>query len=318
MSAPLVVTFGEALLRLSPPRAERLRGANALTLRVGGAEANVAAGVAGLGLRARWYSRLPVGELGERALGEIRGRGVDVTFVERGAGRMGLYFLEEGVAPRATSVAYDRSHTAFTNVGSESAAAALAAGLLADANALVTSGITLALGDGSRAAAAELWRAAGQAGVMRVFDVNYRGRLAPPAAAVAHAAPFLAAAELVVVAERDALALYGGLAAVRSAAPGALVVMTRGPAGASAHGLPEGDIEQPALPSAADGRIGRGDAFLAGFLSGLLRESGPAKALALGVACASLKSTWAGDLPDLDLSEVEALAAGSGASDVAR
>src|SRR5690606_36676456 len=132
------------------------RGANALTLRVGGAEANVAAGVAGLGLRARWYSRLPVGELGERALGEIRGRGVDVTFVERGAGRMGLYFLEEGVAPRATSVAYDRSHTAFTNVGSESAAAALAAGLLADANALVTSGITLALGDGSRAAAAEL------------------------------------------------------------------------------------------------------------------------------------------------------------------
>src|SRR5690606_36089981 len=178
-----------------------------------------------------------------------------------------------------------------------------------DANALVTSGITLALGDGPRAAAAELWRAAGEAGVMRMFDVNYGSRLATPAEAALHAAPLLASAEVVVVAERDALALYCGLADVQRAAPNALLVVTRGAAGASVHGLPDGVIEQPALPSAAEGRIGRGDAFLAGFLSGHLRGRGPATALTLGVASASLKSTWAGDLPDLDLREVEALAA---------
>lgn len=308
MSNPLVVTFGEALLRLSPPVAEPLRGATALSLHVGGAEANVAVGLASLGLAARYFGRLPANDLGERVLGELRRHGVDVSYVERGPERMGLYFLEEGVGPRPARVTYDRAGSAFAHVGEQGAAVALDAGLMGGASAFVTSGITMALGAGPRAAAARLWRAAGTAGATRVYDVNFRSRLCTAAEAVAHAAPLLADAEVVVVAERDALALHGGVPQLRAAAPRALVVVTRGADGATAH-LPAGDVvEQPALGVAEAGRIGRGDAFLAGFLFGHLGGRGVAGSLALGVASASLKSTWAGDLPDLRLADVEALA----------
>lgn len=312
-----MVTFGEALLRLSPPRAVPLREAGALAVHVGGAEANVAVGLASLGMPTRFFSRLPQGGLGERVLGELRRHRVDVAFVERSTDRMGLYFLEEGVGTRPARVTYDRAGSAFAHIGGAHAEAAIAAGLLAGANALVTTGITLALGRGPRDAAGLLWRAAGDVDATRVFDVNHRSLLVGADAAVEYAAPLLATAEVVITAERDALDLYGGVEGLRRAAPNALVVVTRGGAGAAAHLVSGEVVEQAAVPVAPEGRIGRGDAFLAGFLFGHLSGRGVARSLALGVASASLKSTWAGDLPVLDLEDVERLAGGSGAQPAA-
>lgn len=308
MTRPLVVTFGEAMLRLSAPRAQPLRLADSLSVHVGGAEANVAAGVGSLGLRARWFSRVAEGELGERVLGELARHGVDTAFAARGEGRTGLYFFEEGVGARPASVVYDRAASAFTAVGAKDAEAALAAGLLGGAAAFVTSGISLALGDGPRAAAALLWERAGAAGALRVLDVNYRSRLATPREAAAQAAPLLAAADLVFVAERDLGALFNGLSSLRAAAPGATVVITMGAAGARAVPPGGGTFTQSALPSADEGRLGRGDAFLAGYLTATLERADALSALAFGVACASLKSTLAGDLGVLERSQAEALA----------
>lgn len=329
MSKPLVVTFGEAMLRLSAPRAQPLRLADSLSVHVGGAEANVAAGVASLGLRARWYSRVARGELGERILGDLAQHGVDTACVARGAERTGLYFFEEGSGARPASVIYDRAGSAFTAVLEADAAAAVEAGLLDGAAAFVTSGITLALGDGPRAAAAYLWRRAGHGGAVRVLDINYRSRLATPAEAAAQAAPLLASADIVVVAERDLGPLFGDLAGLRAAAGAARIVITQGAAGAStalpgitagapgtldgAPGTPAGapdgtTVAQGALPSADEGRIGRGDAFLAGYLTAHLEGGDVREALAFGVASASLKSTQASDLPALDRARVEALA----------
>ncbi len=315
MSKPLVVTFGEAMLRLSAPRAQPLRLADSLSVHVGGAEANVAAGVASLGLRARWYSRVARGELGERILGDLAQHGVDTACVARGAERTGLYFFEEGSGARPASVIYDRAGSAFTAVLEADAAAAVEAGLLDGAAAFVTSGITLALGDGPRAAAAYLWRRAGHGGAVRVLDINYRSRLATPTEAAAQAAPLLASADIVVVAERDLGPLFGGLAGLRAAAGAARIVITQGAAGASTvlpgtpAGAPDGTtVAQGALPSADEGRIGRGDAFLAGYLTAHLEGGDVREALAFGVASASLKSTQASDLPALDRARVEALA----------
>jgi len=49
-----IVTFGETMIRLSPPDHLRLEQTNSLNLSVGGAELNVAAGVARLGLKSAW------------------------------------------------------------------------------------------------------------------------------------------------------------------------------------------------------------------------------------------------------------------------
>lgn len=305
---PRVVAFGEALLRLSPPTAERLRSARELSVHVGGSEANVAVGLATLGLAARYYSRLPDGELGARVLGELRRYGVDVSYVTAGPGRLGLYFMEDAVGPRPARVTYDRVGSAFTQITEADAARALDAGLLQGAAALVTSGITLAVGEGPAAAAGRLWQAAAAAGAARVLDVNYRSRLASPAAAVGQLAPLLPLAEVVVVAQRDAELLYAGVSGLRRAAPGALLVVTRGAAGAAAYPPEGGTVEVAALPAAPQGRIGRGDAFLAGFLSKHLTGLPLERSLRYGVASASLKSTLAGDLPDLDAAEVATLA----------
>ena len=53
-----VVTFGEAMIRLSSPEYRRLENATKLDVEIGGGEYNVAVGCAHLGLKAAWVSRL--------------------------------------------------------------------------------------------------------------------------------------------------------------------------------------------------------------------------------------------------------------------
>src|SRR5256885_1185778 len=97
-----LVTLGEILLRLAIPSPARFETARQLDVQIGGAEANVAAACARLGLRVAWISSLPGNQWGERARHELAGHGVDCRFVHtRPNARMGLYFVEYGVAPRA-------------------------------------------------------------------------------------------------------------------------------------------------------------------------------------------------------------------------
>ena len=74
----------------------------------GGGEANVAVALAQWGIAARFVTALPEGPLGDAALGQLRGLGVDISRVIRRPGRMGIYFLEAGAAQRASGVIYDR------------------------------------------------------------------------------------------------------------------------------------------------------------------------------------------------------------------
>ncbi len=314
-SAPLVVTFGEAMLRLTPPAGERLAGSGQLSMHVGGAEANVAAGTAGLGMRARWFSRVSSLATGDAVLREIGAHGVDTSYVQRASGRTGLYFLEEGDGPRPASVVYDRAGSAFAGITGRDAATALESGLLDGASAFVTSGITLALGEGPSSAARLIWDSAG--GLLRCFDVNYRASLATPEEAAAAARHFMESCDVLVIAERDAQALFG-TTDLRSRAGDALVVLTRGSSGAVASAADGVAVPVQALPVGTSGRIGRGDAFVAGLLTGMLRGLGTAEALRLGVASASYKSSLAGDLARLDSEAVEALAAGASGGDVLR
>ncbi|TMG03503.1 MAG: sugar kinase, partial [Chloroflexi bacterium] len=96
-----LITLGEVLLRLAVPSPARFESARVLDVQIGGAEANVAAACARLGLRTAWISALPDNPWGERVRRELTGHGVDCAYVKILPGtRLGVYFLEYGVPPR--------------------------------------------------------------------------------------------------------------------------------------------------------------------------------------------------------------------------
>src|SRR4030043_442389 len=105
-----VVTLGEAMLRLSPPDFHRLEQTSSFDVKVGGGELNVAVGVARLGIESAWVSKLPENALGRMVRNKAREQGVDTShIVWSNSGRVGIYFLEVGASPRASSVLYARS-----------------------------------------------------------------------------------------------------------------------------------------------------------------------------------------------------------------
>src|ERR671923_2827549 len=112
-----VVTFGEAMIRLSPPNFLRLEQAHSLDLKVGGAELNTAVGLARLGHPSAWVSRLTNNPLGRLIANHAREAGVSTEHVLwTDDDRVGVYFLEFGAAPRASSVLYDRKGAAIAAI----------------------------------------------------------------------------------------------------------------------------------------------------------------------------------------------------------
>src|SRR2546428_5316407 len=169
-----LVTLGEVLLRLSIPSPGRIETARQLDVQVGGAEANVAAACARLGLKVAWISALPANPWGERTRRELVGHGVDCAHVRLTEGaRIGVYFLEYGVPPRPVGVLYDRRASAFAGLteGEVDGEPVRRAGLVH------LTGIPPALGED----AGGLVRRAMREAPAFSFDVNYRASLWSPA-----------------------------------------------------------------------------------------------------------------------------------------
>jgi len=169
-----VLGIGESLLRLSTPRHERLGDAAQLDVHVGGAEMNVLVTAAALGLDCTWVTRLADNPLGRRVAAHARAHGVHAIVDWDPDARAPLYFVEHGVVGRPTEVHYDREATAMralTPVTFDWRA------LVAGRAAVVSSGITCALGRGPAEAVRTLFAVARDAGARTVFDVNHRARL---------------------------------------------------------------------------------------------------------------------------------------------
>jgi 2-dehydro-3-deoxygluconokinase len=169
-----VLCFGELLLRLTAPGRELLLQRPHLDVHIGGAEANVAVGLASLGHATKVASIVPDNALGQAAIGYLRRYGVDASGVATALGRMGLYFLAQGAGLRASEIVYDREGSSF----------ALATRSSFDWNRLLDgvdllhmSGITPALGPQSAEAALAAAEAAERLGVPISLDGNYRAQL---------------------------------------------------------------------------------------------------------------------------------------------
>ena len=107
------VVYGELLLRLDPPGFQRIVQADTFEVRFTGAEANAGVSLVNFGIPTRVVSRVPETEIGEACLGFLRRHGLDTTYVARGGDRLGLFYLETGVAQRPSKVIYDRANTAI-------------------------------------------------------------------------------------------------------------------------------------------------------------------------------------------------------------
>jgi 2-dehydro-3-deoxygluconokinase len=308
-----LVTLGEVLLRLSIPSPARVETARQLDVQIGGAEANVAATVARLGLRTAWISALPANAWGERVLRELAGYGVDCRHVRQiGGARMGLYFLEFGVPPRPIRVLYDRRDSAFARLAVDD----VDWEPVRRARIVHLSGVTAGLGDAGRAL---VRRAIDEAAVLS-FDVNYRAALWTPADARRFIEPILPRVRYLFMGEEEAATVFGltegpeaTLEALALRAPEATIALLRGADGSLVR---DGDrLYAPARRPAVQvvDPIGAGDAYAAGFLWATLQKRATQEAVDTADVVAGLKcSTW-GDIAVIGIRDVEdALAGGPG------
>src|SRR6185436_14878711 len=201
-----VVTFGEIMLRLSPPGFERLLQSPVLGATFGGGEANVAVSLAHFGLESVYVTALPKNLLGDAAVRALRAEGVRTDRIVRSGSRVGVYFTEAGASQRASTVLYDRARSAI----SEMAADAVNWPELFEGTAWYhVTGITPALGARSAEATARSLAAARAAGVRVSVDLNYRKKLWTEAEAQAVMRPLMRNVDVVIANEEDLQSVLG-------------------------------------------------------------------------------------------------------------
>ena len=309
-----LVGLGEVMLRLGARPPQRLEQASALDVQIGGTEANVAAACARLGLRTAVISALPSDHAwGDRTVRELSGHGVDCRGVLRRPGqRMGLYFIEYGVAPRPVRILYDRRDSAFSRLVADEVDWALVRG----ARLVHLTGVTAALGDNLREVVRRAVAEASGANVPMSFDVNYRSRLWSPKEARDFLTEVLPRVRYLFIGADDAATVFeldGApervLQGLRALAPAATIALTLGEAGSAV--LTASGIYRPSrryTVSVVD-RVGAGDAFAAGFLWATLIGRDAQQAVDAATALAALKCTIWGDVSLVSRPELEELLA---------
>ena len=232
-----IATFGEIMLRLSPPGKELLFQSPELRAAFGGAEANVAVSLALWGHRSRWISVVPRNRVGDAALAELRRHGVEVGEVVRAGRRLGIYFAETGANERSSRVLYDREGSGVAEAGPGAIDWAKA---LEGMDRLHVSGITPALSATAAALTLEGVEAARKRDMIVSLDLNYRAKLWKYGREAPEVMRGLAErADLLVGNEEDyqkALGLGGGAAGASGAAGAAAMETKAGPLGGAAGG----------------------------------------------------------------------------------
>lgn len=314
-----IITFGEAMLRLSPPNFKRLEQAISLDVSIGGAELNTAVALARLGHTSGWVSRLTRNPLGRLVANKAREAGVDTgNIVWTDDDRVGLYFVEFGAAPRASSVVYDRKNAAI---------AGMRPGMVdwqkvfAGVRWFHVTGITPALSPSAAESTREALQAARAAGVRSSIDLNYRAKLWTSAEAGRWMSEFMQLCDVLITTEEDIERVFGITGATFEEA--AQRVLQRFPLQIVAITLRENPLvwKNSWTAIACRGatvhrtrtyeveivdRLGAGDSFAAGLIHGLL-EDDLQKGLDYGVAVSALKHTIPTDFAWVTPGEVEAL-----------
>ena len=341
-----IVTFGEIMLRLSPPGYLRFTQARSFDVIYGGGEANVAASLAQFGMSVDYVTRLPKNDLGEACLQYLRQFGIGVEKVVRGGDRLGIYFLENGAVQRGSKVIYDRANSALATIqkGMVDWKA-----VFADADWFHWTGITPAVSQGAAEACLEAVLVAKEMSVTVSCDLNYRKNLWKWGKKASEVMPELVQnCDLVLGNEEDAEKVFGIKAPDADVEAGkvdadqyrfvceelhkrfpnlkTVSITLRGSVSAS-HNTWSGVLWRDGAFFIAPiydithivDRVGGGDSFMAGLIYGLRAYGADyQKALNFAVAASCLKHTIVGDFNQVSVAEVEAIMGGNVSGRVSR
>lgn len=320
------LAFGEAMIRVTPPLNERLESALYWRPTVGGTELNVAVALRVLGVESAWVSALPDTPLGRHISRAAASAQVDidnVIWTAEDEGRTGLYFLDEGTAPRGSAILYDRRDSAFARMSPDRYDWPA---LLDGVDLFHVTGITLAVSDAARTAAMDAMRAARERGITVSFDLNYRSRLWSKEEAAKAFADAIRHADILFASPEALHGFFGlegegdDLLRATTDALGVDVVSVTEKWGDLSRQLNTRSRAMTASGESATSadqlievvdRIGGGDAYAAGFLAEYLAGSGDlARSLAMGNAASAIKHTMPGDFLRSTRKEIEDVAFG--------
>lgn len=304
-----LTTFGEAQIRLTVAKGERLATAQHLRITPAGSEANVAGLLAQLRRKTAFATVMPTGDLAQRFIDEYRGVGVDLSHVvQKKGGRMALYFMEPGDPPLPARVTYDREWTPFRIITPES----FNWDALLDTRVLFLTGITAALTEETATTVAFAAKEAAARGVKVALDINYRGLLWTTARARAVLEPLLEMTSILFCSRLDGIKVFDAHGDgptvnrwLRETYDLDHVVSTDAIAGVYYSGV-EGDAVYPVESIGVRDRPGAGDSFVAGTLHGYLDDS-VREGIDYGLRTSKLALTHYGDLTHVTPSELENL-----------
>ncbi|HLZ16653.1 MAG TPA: sugar kinase [Cyclobacteriaceae bacterium] len=324
MNGQKVVTFGEVMMRLSPPDHDRFTQARLFEINFGGSEANVAVSLAHFGVAAEHITRFPGHDFGKAAVAHLRAHGVAASNIIYGDERMGVYFIEHGAGHRSSKVIYDRADSAFAKM---TPSLFDWPKILHGATWFHWSGITPAISKGTAEACLGAVRAARKLGVKISADINYRRNLWQYGQEAAEIMPALITESDVVIGglvdfENCMGIRAGGLEEaclkIQKKFPAVTkVVTTDRETIQSSHQRISSTLWNGTLLRSREyeitqvvDRVGSGDAFIAGLIYGSIGKMSDQGALEFALAACALKHTIPGDVNCVTVDEVNALVRG--------
>lgn len=337
-----IVTFGEIMLRLTPPNYLRFVQAESFDVTYGGGEANVAVSLANYGEDAYFVTKVPDNPIGQAAINHLRRYGVHTDYIVRGGERLGIYFNEIGASQRPSLVVYDRAHSAISEAKPEEFDWEK---IFDGAKWFHFTGITPALGDDAAQACLEAVKQAKKVGVTVSCDLNYRKKLWTTEKANKVMTQLMEYVDVAIGNEEDAEKVFGIKAGTSDVTKGELSeegykdvarqlaekFSLKGVAITLRESFSAFDNGWSALYY--DGkefyksrryqihivdRVGGGDSFGGGLIYALCNGYAPQDAIEFAVAASCLKHTVVGDFNHVTKKEVETLMKGDASGRVQR
>jgi len=320
-----VVSFGEVMMRLSPPSFERLVQAKQLEVNFGGSEANVTVSLSRFGIETEHVTQLPDNDFGKATVSHLQANGVSTKHIHLGGNRIGLYFLEQGANHRSSRVVYDRADSAFANISPSSFDWDE---ILKDASWFHWCGITPAISEAAAETCFNAIRTARKLGLKISADINYRRNLWQYGKSANEVMPALIAESDVVIGGLPDFENCMGITSsdftdackkVQQKFPSvSKIANTERVSIHSSHNKISAMMwdkrallqsKEYELTTIVD-RVGSGDAFMAGLIYGWLANWKDQETLEFAIAACALKHTVPGDINFVSVEEVETLMKG--------
>lgn len=330
-----IVLFGEYLLRLTPLGNKKIMQAENLEMHWAGSEANIAVSLSLFKKNTRYVTSLPANTVGQAGVAQLHRYGVPTTIIEKQKGRQGIYYYENSVGARPGKVTYDRDYSSFSMLEEHDINWAE---IFGKAEWFHWSGITPALNKNLAGICLNALKSAREKGILISADFNFRSTLWQYGKEPFEVMPELLEYCDVILADVDAAKLYFNIipdennlvestcSLLKEKLPRVkYIAMTMRYQNNTSNEYVgylwnDGVLVCSAtykIDNIAE-RIGAGDAFMAGLISGLQEQQPLQEVIEFATACGVIKHYIMGDVNIASKEEVELIIQQKGSGRIIR